>query len=123
MKKHSKTVMIVDDSRTERAFLTSLLQGHGYNVLIAENGYDAVQLAPAAQPDVIVMDVLMPGMNGFQATRLISRGEATRHIPVIVCSTKCNATDKVWALRQGAKAYVTKPVDERELLGHIASAA
>jgi twitching motility two-component system response regulator PilH len=122
MKKVSKTVMIVDDSRTERAFLATLLQNHGYNVLVAESGDDAVQRAPEAQPDVIVMDVLMPGMNGFQATRLICRGEATRHIPVIMCSTKSNESDKVWALRQGARAYVTKPVDADELLGHIASA-
>jgi twitching motility two-component system response regulator PilH len=122
MNKTPKTVMIVDDSRTERTFLAALLQRHGYEVLLVESGDAALERAPAAQPDIILMDVLMPGTNGFQATRMISRSESTRHIPVIVCSTKSDTSDKVWAMRQGAKAYVTKPINAEELLGHIAAA-
>ncbi len=90
--------------------------GVGHEVITAENGEDGIAMATREQPDVVLMDIVMPGMNGFQATRQISRDAATKHIPVIIVSSKDQETDKVWGARQGAKGYVTKPVDTRELV-------
>ena len=84
-----------------------------------ENGREAVAAVEKLSPDVVLMDVVMPGLNGFQATRAITREEKTKHIPVIICTTKDQETDKIWGLRQGAKDYVTKPVNEGELLEKI----
>jgi len=114
-----KKIMVVDDSPTERAFMENLLKKKGYEVVIVESGEAAIERAKAEQPDLILMDVVMPGLNGFQATRAITREETTKHIPVIICTTKDQETDKIWGLRQGAKDYVTKPVNEAELLDKI----
>ena len=113
--------MVVDDSPTDRAFVEGILKKRGYEVLLVTSGDLAVERAKTEQPDLILMDVLMPGMNGFQATRAISRDDSTRHIPVIICTTKDQATDKIWGLRQGAKDYLTKPLDESELIEKIAT--
>ena len=112
-------ILVVDDSPTERFFLSDLLVKNGYMVSLAEFGEEAVAQARQTLPDLIVMDVVMPGMNGYQATRVISREEATRHIPIILCTSKGQETDKVWGMRQGARAYLVKPVDPRELLSQI----
>jgi twitching motility two-component system response regulator PilH len=114
-----KKVMVVDDSRTERTFMEALLKKRGYTVLLVENGEAAIERSSKEQPDVVLMDVVMPGLNGFQATRAITRAEATKHIPIIIFSTKDTATDKIWGMRQGARDYLTKPVDEAELLAKI----
>jgi twitching motility two-component system response regulator PilH len=114
-------ILVVDDSPTERHFLNSLLTKQGYQIVQAENGEEAMLKARQEKPDLIIMDVVMPGLNGFQATRAISKDEETRHIPVIMCTTKGQETDKVWAMRQGARDYVTKPVNQAELLGKIAA--
>ncbi|MDD5403232.1 MAG: response regulator [Sulfuricella sp.] len=114
-------ILVVDDSPTERHFLNSLLTKQGYQIVLAENGEEAMLKARQEKPDLIIMDVVMPGLNGFQATRAISKDEETRHIPVIMCTTKGQETDKVWAMRQGARDYVTKPVNQAELLGKIAA--
>jgi len=114
-----KKIMIVDDSPTERHVLNSLLTKAGYEVVSCDNGDDAIVKARLTMPDLILMDVVMPGLNGFQATRAITRDEVTKHIPVIICTTKDQETDKIWGLRQGAKDYVTKPVNESELLEKI----
>jgi twitching motility two-component system response regulator PilH len=114
-----KKIMVVDDSPTERAFMEGVLRKRGYEVLLVESGETAVQRAKSEQPDLILMDVVMPGLNGFQATRAITREEATKHIPVIICTTKDQETDKIWGLRQGAKDYVTKPISENDLLEKI----
>jgi twitching motility two-component system response regulator PilH len=114
-------VLVVDDSPTERHFLNSLLTKHGYQVVLAENGEEAMAKAKKEKPDLIIMDVVMPGLNGFQATRAITKDEETKNIPVIMCTSKGQETDKVWAMRQGAKDYVTKPVNQAELLGKIAA--
>lgn len=114
-----KTIMVVDDSPTDRAHLESLLRRNGYDVLLAESGEAAVARADRDLPDLILMDVVMPGHNGFEATRTISRGESTAHIPIIVCTSKRQATDRIWALRQGAKDFVSKPVDEADLIARI----
>ncbi len=114
-----KKILVVDDSPTERAFMEGLLRRKGYEVIVVESGEAAIERAKSDKPDLILMDVVMPGLNGFQATRAITREESTKHIPVIICTTKDQETDKIWGLRQGAKDYVTKPVVESELLDKI----
>ncbi|TCV82370.1 response regulator transcription factor [Sulfurirhabdus autotrophica] len=112
-------IMVVDDSPTERHFLGELLTKNGYSVVMAENGEEAMAKAKLEKPDLIIMDVVMPGLNGFQATRAITKDDETKDIPVILCTTKGQETDKVWGMRQGAKDYVIKPVDSAELLRKI----
>uniref|UniRef100_UPI0035714412 response regulator n=1 Tax=Chitinilyticum litopenaei TaxID=1121276 RepID=UPI0035714412 len=114
-----KKILIVDDSPTERHFLGELLTKNGFQVIALESGEEAVAKTRDLQPDLILMDVVMPGMNGFQATRTISKDEATKHIPIIMCTSKNQETDMVWARRQGASEYVVKPVDPQELLTKI----
>lgn len=116
-----KKILLVDDSPTERHFLSNLLTKEGYQVALAESGEEALDKAKQEKPDLIIMDVVMPGLNGFQATRAITKDNETKHIPVIMCTTKGQETDKVWAMRQGAKDYVTKPVDQAELLSKISA--
>ena len=112
-------ILVVDDSPTERFFLSELLVKNGYLVSMAESGEEAVVQAKLTMPDLIVMDVVMPGMNGFQATRMITKEAGTKDIPVIICTTKGQETDKVWGVRQGAKAYLVKPIKPEELLSKI----
>lgn len=114
-----KKILIVDDSPTERAFLEGVLAKAGYATVHAVSGEDAVEKAKAELPDLILMDVVMPGLNGFQATRAITREETTKHIPVFICTTKDQETDKIWGMRQGAKDYLVKPVDGAALLAKI----
>ncbi len=114
-------ILVVDDSPTETKAFVTMLTGEGHHVLTAASGAAGIRKALSEQPDLVLMDVVMPEVNGFQATRQITRDAATAHIPVVVVSTKSQATDRVWAERQGARAYLTKPVDARELLDTIAS--
>jgi len=114
-----RKILIVDDSPTERHVLNDLLTKAGFEVVTSDNGEDAIQKAKQVKPDLILMDVVMPGLNGFQATRAISRDPDTRTIPIILCTSKTQETDKIWGLRQGARDYVVKPVDRDELLGKI----
>ena len=113
-------ILIVDDSPTERYYLTEILVKHGFSVTIAENGEDALLKIRAERPDLILMDVVMPGANGFQVTRAIARDPELKDVPVIICSSKGQETDRIWGLRQGARAYLVKPVDAAELLARIA---
>ncbi|MDM1756242.1 MULTISPECIES: response regulator [Acinetobacter] len=112
-------ILIVDDSPTEMYRFKEILGRHGYDVLEANNGADGVTLTQAEQPDLVLMDVVMPGVNGFQATRQIARGATTKHIPVVIVSTKDQDTDRVWGKRQGACDYLTKPIDESVLINVI----
>lgn len=112
-------ILVVDDSPTERFFISDLLVKNGYLVSMAENGEEGVAQAKQTIPDLIIMDVVMPGMNGFQATRALSKEEITKNIPVILCTTKGQETDKVWGMRQGASAYLVKPVNPDDLLKQI----
>ncbi len=114
-----KKILIVDDSPTERAFLESVLTKAGFAVVTAVSGEDGVEKAKAEIPDLILMDVVMPGLNGFQATRAITREESTKHIPVFICTTKDQETDKIWGMRQGAKDYLVKPVNPEDLVAKI----
>ncbi len=116
------TVLVVDDSPTEIHVIQSILSRHGYQVEIASSGDEGVAKARAVRPDLILMDVVMPGMNGFQATRQLSRGSDTATIPVVIVTTKDQETDKVWGMRQGAKDYIVKPVREGELLATVKAA-
>ncbi|MNF34943.1 Response regulator PleD [compost metagenome] len=109
-------VLIVDDSPTEMYKLTAMLEKHGHQVLKAENGADGVALARQEKPDAVLMDIVMPGLNGFQATRQLTKDPETSAIPVIIITTKDQETDKVWGTRQGARDYLTKPVDEDTLV-------
>ena len=112
-------VLLVDDSPTEIYRLRGMLEDLSYEVITAENGRDGVALASAEQPDIVLMYIVMPDMNGFQATRQICRGLDPSHIPVIIVSSKDQETDKVWGQRQGARGYVTKPVDGKNLVSVI----
>ncbi|AOZ12725.1 two-component system response regulator [Pseudomonas lundensis] len=112
-------ILIVDDSPTEMYKLTGMLEKHGHQVLQAGNGADGVALARQEKPDLVLMDIVMPGLNGFQATRQLTKDPETQGIPVIVVTTKDQETDMLWASRQGAKGYLTKPVDEDALTDKI----
>ena len=114
-----KNILLVDDSKTELHFMSELLAKRGYSVRTAENGEDAMRKLEEGKPDLILMDVILPGMNGFQATRALSRDPKTQHIPIIIVSTKNMETDRVWGMRQGARDYIVKPVDADELVSKI----
>ena len=119
----ARKILIVDDSPTERFFLADLLSKRGYSVVTAESGDEALIKVRSEMPSLVVMDVVMPGTSGYQATRAIARDPATQSIPVILCTSKGAESDRIWGLRQGAKEYVVKPVDPDELLAKIASLA
>lgn len=112
-------ILVVDDSPTQIQSISKILQKNGHEVLVAEDGESAVTIARSELPDLILMDVVMPGLNGFQATRHITKTEGTQHIPVVMLSSKDQETDKVWAERQGAKGYIIKPAKEADLLDII----
>jgi len=112
-------VMVVDDSPTDALNLKNILQKAGHTVIEASSGSDAIPRIKSERPDCVVMDVVMPGINGFQATRTLSRDPETAGIPIIVCSSKSQETDRVWALRQGAREYLVKPVKDNDLLSKI----
>ncbi|MCV6615125.1 MAG: twitching motility response regulator PilH [Cellvibrionaceae bacterium] len=113
------TVLIIDDSPTETHKLSGILSKHGHSVITAETGELGMDKAKAERPDVVLMDIVMPGLNGFQATRQLTKAPETAGIPVIIVTTKDQQTDKVWGMRQGAKAYLTKPIEEQVLLQTI----
>ena len=114
-----RKILIVDDSPTERHVLNDMLTKAGYEVVASDNGEDAILKARTVKPDLILMDVVMPGLNGFQATRAISRDPATRSVPIILCTSKTQETDKIWGMRQGARDYIVKPVNRDELIAKI----
>lgn len=112
-------ILIVDDSTTQKNALERMLLKHGHEVITANNGKDGVEMALYEMPDLIMMDVVMPGINGFQATRQITRNKFTEHIPIILVSSKAQETDRRWGERQGAKDYLVKPVPEDILIKTI----
>ena len=114
-------VLVIDDSKTELMALTDILQKQGMQVCTAENGEDAMKRLAEDKPDLILMDVVMPGQNGFQLTRAISRDPLYADVPIIMCTSKNQETDRVWGMRQGARGYITKPVDAAELQAKIAA--
>jgi len=114
-------ILIIDDSPTERHFISKVLKKTGYDVSTADNAEEGIVAAKNIHPDLILMDIVMPGMNGFQATRKITQTPETCNIPVVMVSTKSQQTDKVWATRQGAKGYLVKPVDSEMLVNSVKS--
>ena len=114
-----KRVLVVDDSATETHQLSSMLSKHGYEVVSAETGEAGVALADKECPDLVLMDIVMPGINGFQATRQLHRNPRTSDITVIMVTTKNQDSDREWSRKQGARGYLVKPVPERELINTI----
>jgi twitching motility two-component system response regulator PilH len=114
-----KKILLVDDSKTELHYLSDVLGKLGFAVRTAENGEDAMRRLGEEKPDLILMDVVMPGQNGFQLTRAITRDPRFADVPVIMCTSKNQETDRVWGMRQGARDYIVKPVDPDELVAKI----
>ncbi|HXH03755.1 MAG TPA: response regulator [Candidatus Competibacteraceae bacterium] len=112
-------ILIIDDSPTEVFALTRMVEGHGHEAISAGSAEDGLSKAKESKPDLILMDVVMPGMNGFQATRTLAKDPETASIPVIMVTTKDQDTDRIWGLRQGARDYVVKPPVEAELMAKI----
>lgn len=112
-------ILIIDDSPTELHLFKNMLEKNGFGTLVADSGEDGLRQAKTSSPDCILMDVVMPGMNGFQATRKLTQDPATAGIPVIMVTTKDQETDKIWGMRQGAVEYLVKPVKEKELVAMI----
>jgi twitching motility two-component system response regulator PilH len=112
-------ILLVDDSKTELHHLSDVLGKRGYQVRTAENGDEAMRRLSEDKPDLILMDVVMPGQNGFQLTRAITRDPRFSSVPVIMCTSKNQETDKVWGMRQGARDYIVKPVNSEELVSKI----
>ena len=112
-------ILIIDDSPTELHLFQNMLEKNGFRTLVADSGEEGIRQAQSQRPDCILMDVVMPGMNGFQATRKLTRDPATSDIPVIMITTKDQETDKIWGMRQGAVEYLVKPVAENELVAKI----
>ena len=116
-----KNVLVVDDSPTDRQYVSEILTKNGYAVTTADSAEDALAKIKQAKPDLVLMDVVMPGQNGFQATRELAKSDATKNIPVIIITTKSQETDKVWGMRQGARDYIVKPVKQADLLAKISA--
>ena len=116
-----KKVLVVDDSKTELMYLTDILGKNGFSVKTAENAEDAFRRLAEDKPELILMDVVMPGQNGFQLTRAITRDPLYSDIPIIMCTSKNQETDRVWGMRQGARDYITKPVNAQELMAKISA--
>lgn len=112
-------ILIIDDSPTDIRVLTTMLERAGHQVAAVDSAEEGIERARADHPGLVIMDVIMPGMNGFQATRTLSRDPLTSAIPIVMITTKSMETDRVWGLRQGARAFITKPVNEKELLACI----
>jgi twitching motility two-component system response regulator PilH len=118
----AKKILIVDDSATDRQFFVDALTREGYDVITAQNGEEGVYKSRVEQPDLILMDIVMPGMDGYKATRTIVRDEATKHIPVIICTSRNQDTDRLWGMRRGAKDFLVKPIREKDLIAKVAGA-
>src|SRR5258706_8439945 len=116
-----KKILIVDDSATERYFFMETLSKEGYECITPQNGDEAIQKSRSEQPDVILMDIVMPAIDGYKATRTISHDEATKHIPVIICTSRNQETDRVWGMRQGAKDFLVKPLSAKDLVKKVAA--
>jgi len=116
-----QNILVVEDSPTDRQYITDILTKSGYKVTSVDNAEEAIARIKQAKPDLVLMDVVLPGQNGFQATRELSKNDATKNIPVILITTKSQETDKVWGMRQGARDYIVKPVKQADLLAKISA--
>ena len=116
-----KNILVVDDSPTDRQYLSDILTKNGFKVSTADSAEDAIAKVKQSRPDLVLRDVVMPGQSGFQATRTLARDESTKNIPVIICTSKAQETDKTWGMRQGARDYIVKPVVAADLLAKISA--
>ena len=112
-------ILIIDDSPTDIRVFTTLLEKAGHQVAAVGTAEEGIERVRADLPDLVILDVIMPGMNGFQATRTLTRDPVTSSVPIVMITTKSMETDQVWGLRQGARAFITKPVSEKDLLACI----
>ena len=112
-------ILIIDDSPTELHLFQNMLEKNGFDTIVADSGEDGIRQAQKSIPDCVLMDVVMPGMNGFQATRKLTQDAVTQNIPVIMITTKDQETDKIWGMRQGAVEYIVKPVTAKDLIAKI----
>lgn len=112
-------ILLIEDSPTDAAVFTQWLERGGHEVLAVASAEDGIALAQRERPDLVLMDVVLPGMSGFQATRALTRDDSTKHIPVMIVSTKGMDTDRAWGIRQGARDYIVKPPREAELLERV----
>lgn len=112
-------ILLIEDSPTDTAVLTQLLKRNGHDVMASVSAEDGIEVCRRERPDLVLMDLVLPGMNGYQATRALSRDKDTSAIPVLIVSTKGMETDRAWGLRQGARDYIVKPPVESELIGRI----
>ncbi len=112
-------VLIVDDSPTETYKMSCMLSRNGHDVVAAESGEDGIALVKKEQPDIVLMDIVMPGINGFQATRQLTKDTETSESPIVIVTAKNQEADRIWGERQGTKRYLTKPVDEGVLISTI----
>ncbi len=119
MSEDKQLILVIDDSPTEAKLVTKILENASFRVEWASDAASGIGMAQKLLPDLILMDVVMPGMNGFQATRRIARGSETKHIPIVMLTTKDQETDKIWGIRQGASDYLVKPAESSELLEKI----
>ncbi len=117
------TILIVEDSPSELELMSHYLQESGYNVITSHGAKEAIEKAILQKPDVIVTDVVMPGMSGFELCRSLKKNPETDKLPIIICSSKNLEIDRLWAMRQGADAYITKPYTREQLLRVIKSVA
>lgn len=113
------TVLVVEDSPTQREMITDLLKGSGLKVIVATNGMEALEKVQLSCPDLVVLDVVMPKMNGYEVCRRLKTDPKTQNVPVVMCSSKGEEFDRYWGMKQGADAYIVKPFQPRELLGTV----
>lgn len=113
------TVLLVEDSIPTRKMIADLLTKQGLKVEIAEDGVQALEILPTVSPDIVLLDIIMPKMNGYEVCRQIKSNPKTKHLPVIICSSKGEEFDRYWGLKQGADAYIAKPFREKELIATI----
>ena len=116
-----KNILVVDDSPTDRQYLSDILTKNGFKVSTADSAEDALAKVKQSRPDLVLMDVVMPGQSGFQATRTLAKDESTKGIPVIICTSKGQDTDKSWGMKQGARDYIVKPIVPADLLAKISA--
>ena len=116
------TVLVVEDTPSEMALMSHYLQEGGYRVIAAPSGQEGINKAIAQKPDIIVSDIVMPGISGFELCRKLKKIPETSHVPIVLCSSKKQNIDRMWGMRQGAESYLTKPYTRDELLAAVSQA-
>lgn len=115
-------IIVIEDAKTESLVISRILTNRGHTVLSAEDGAEGLSLVQKELPDLVLSDIVMPKMDGFQVCRKVKRGSTTSHIPVVLISSKSEDTDKFWGMKQGASDYLNKPISEEALLASVNSA-